>query len=200
VFRDVVLDIFAETWPAILICCVILMSMRIVYLFQNRKPLIIHKELLSLIFVIYIMSLFYAVTFHDVDWSSHNFIPFREITRYSIDSRMFYYNVIGNMVMFIPYGFFIGYFLKIKKVLLAFLLILFASYAIETTQYLIGRVFDVDDIILNVTGGMIGFGLYWLLEKIRDKLPDILKKPIMYNIIIIIVLILFIFYLIRIGA
>jgi len=145
------------------------------------------------------MSLFYVVTFHDVDWSGHNFVPFREITRYSIDSRMFYYNVIGNVVMFIPYGFFTAYFLKIKNFFLVFSLILLTSAVIETTQYFIERVFDVDDILLNVVGGLIGYGLYLLLEKIRDKLPDVLKKPIIYNIIIIIVLILLIVYLFRMG-
>ena len=115
-FRDAVLEIFSKTWPMIFIFGIVLVLMRIVYLKQHKKPLIVYKELLSLIFIIYIMCLFYVVTFQDVSWSTSNFIPFKEITRYSIDSRAFYYNVVGNMIMFIPYGFLMAYFLKIKKV------------------------------------------------------------------------------------
>ena len=86
--------------------------------------------------------------------------------------------------MFIPYGFFISYYLKLKKPLSAFLLILLVSASIETTQLLIGRVFDIDDITLNVIGGMLGFLIYKLIDLINDHLPPVLKNPIVYNIII----------------
>ena len=56
--------------------------------------------------------------------------------------------------------------------------------------------FDIDDIILNFVGGILGFYVYHLLDKINHKLPNILKKPIIYNIIMIGLLILVIGYLI----
>ena len=34
------------------------------------------------------------------------------------------------------------------------------SISIETTQLLIGRIFDIDDIILNIIGGMLGYLIY----------------------------------------
>ena len=105
--------------------------------------------------------------------------------------------------MFIPYGFFISYYLKLKKPLSAFLLILLVSASIETTQLLIGRVFDIDDITLNVIGGMLGFLIYKLIDLINDHLPPVLKNPIVYNIIILLctaLMALYMFNLIEVGV
>lgn len=200
--RNSILAIFEETWPTILISTVIIVSMRVVYLIKNKGPVVLYKELLSLLFVIYVLCLFYVVTFQDVSWSSSNFVPFQEMFRYDFGSRLFIKNVLGNMLLFIPYGFFMSYYLKLKKPWSIFLLALLVSGTIETTQLLIGRVFDVDDIILNLVGGMLGFILYKLLEDIKDMLPPILKKPLIYNIIILVMIFLVILYLtniIRVG-
>lgn len=193
--RNSLLEIFSETWPTIVLSTVIIVSMRIVDLIKNKKQVVLYRELLSLLFVIYVLCLFYVVTFQDVSWSTSNFVPFQEMFRYDFGSRLFIKNVLGNMLLFIPYGFFMGYYLKIKKTISILLLCLLVSGTIETTQLLIGRVFDVDDILLNIIGGMIGFLLYKLLEDIKDLLPSILKKPIIYNIIIIVLIILVILYL-----
>lgn len=193
--RNSLLEIFSETWPTIVLSTVIIVSMRIVDLIKNKKQVVLYRELLSLLFVIYVLCLFYVVTFQDVSWSTSNFIPFQEMFRYDFGSRLFIKNVLGNMLLFIPYGFFMGYYLKIKKPISILLLCLLVSGTIETTQLLIGRVFDVDDIFLNIIGGMIGFLLYKLLEDIKDLLPSILKKPIIYNIIIIVLIVLVVLYL-----
>jgi len=146
-------------------------------------------------FIIYVMSLFYVVTFQDVGWSSSNFIPFKEMFRYEIGSFMFYKNIVGNTLMFIPYGFFVSWILKNKKLSISFILSFITSLTIEFTQLLIGRVFDVDDIMLNILGGMIGFGIYYFLDKMRDYLPEILKKTFIYNIIVVSVMIILLMYL-----
>ena len=194
-FRQTILDIFGQSWPMILICTTIVISMRIAYLLKNHKDLVLYRELMMLLFIIYVMCLFYVVTFQDVSWSTSNFIPFKEITRYEFGSRLFFLNVIGNMLMFIPYGFFISYILKTKKMLTVLILGLIASITIETTQLQIGRVFDIDDIILNIVGVIIGFYLFRFLDSSKEKLPKFLKNPIIYNIIIIALLVLFILYL-----
>mgnify|MGYP005809520945 FL=1 len=75
-----------------------------------------------------------------------------------------------------------------KKPFSIVLLSLLISSTIETTQLLIGRVFDVDDIILNVIGGVIGFAIWWILSKIQSHLPALLKKDAFYNIIISLIL------------
>ena len=140
-------------------------------------------------FIIYILCLFQVVTFtDDVTWSTNNFIPFKEILRYNVTSRLFLKNVIGNMIMFLPFGFFISYYLENKKPYLTIILTLIASIAIETVQLAIGRVFDVDDIILNICGGLLGYLIYYLMYKISEKLPSVLKSDWVLNGLSIIIL------------
>ena len=170
--RRSLLEILGQVWPTILISSVIVISMRLVYLIKNKQKIVFYKELLSLIFIIYVLCLFYVVTFQDVGWSSSNFIPFKEMFRYNFGSNLFIKNVLGNIIMFIPYGFFVSYYLNLKKPWSTFFLILLVSASIETTQLLIGRVFDIDDIILNIIGGMLGFGIYKLLDIINNHLQD----------------------------
>lgn len=172
----------------ILICCVILVSMRLVYLYKNKQSLILYKELASLIFIVYVMCLFYVVTFQDVSWSTSNFTIFKEIFRYEFGSKMFFRNVVGNMIMFIPYGFFISYFLKFKKAYPVLAMTFLTSFTIEITQLLIGRVFDIDDIILNLLGGLVGYTIYYLGVKFGKHLPDWLKRPVFYSIIILVII------------
>jgi glycopeptide antibiotics resistance protein len=172
------------TWPMIFISVLIVSSLRIAYLVKNKKSVILHQELMGLLFIIYVLCLFQIVTFEDVSWSSNNFIPFKEIGRYNIGSSLFYRNVIGNMAMFVPFGFFTSYYVKIKKPLLAIFLVAFASISIEVTQLLIGRVFDIDDIILNNIGGLIGFFFYLLVARIEEKLPNLFKKDWLLSLII----------------
>ncbi len=190
-----IFNILKNIWPMILIFTVILSSIRIVYLWMNHEPFILYKELITLGFVIYVMCLFHVVTFQDVSWSSSNFVPFKEMFRYRIFSTMFFRNVAGNLFMFLPYGFFISYFLKLNKKSIILFLSLIVSCTIESTQFLIGRVFDVDDIMLNVLGGLLGYYLYRLIDYIKGKLPNFLKNQIFYNVIAITVLCVILVYL-----
>lgn len=177
-------DIIYNIWPMILIVTVILVSCRISYFIKSKQKIILYEELLKYSFIIYVLSLFYVVTFQDVSWSTSNFIPFKEMFRYNIFSRLFFKNVIGNMIMFLPYGFFISYFIKIDKISSVAIISLILSLTIETTQLIIGRVFDVDDIMLNVIGGIFGYIIYRIFHKIKDKLPPLLKNNYFYNIIV----------------
>jgi glycopeptide antibiotics resistance protein len=97
--------------------------------------------------------------------------------------------------MFIPYGFMTGYYLKLKKPYLAVFLTLILSISIESVQLVIGRVFDIDDILLNLVGGLTGAYVYTVLYKVESLLPAVLKKEWFYNIIVMIVLLLFALYL-----
>ena len=163
------------TWPMVIISCIIIISLRISYLIKNKERFVLYKELLMLGFIIYSMCLFQIVTFQDeVSWSTNNFIPFREILRYNIGSRLFIKNVLGNMLLFLPFGFFTSYLLDNKRPLLTVVLTVIASLSIEVVQLMIGRVFDVDDIILNVLGGTFGFYLYNILDRLGKKSPKLL--------------------------
>lgn len=187
------------TWPMVIICVLIISSIRIVNLILNKNEFILYKEIINLFFIIYILCLFQIVTFQDdtilLNDTRFNLIPFKEILRYNLGSRLFFKNVIGNLVLFMPYGFFASYLTKNKKYIISFFLIIFASLSIEFTQLAIGRIFDIDDVILNVIGGSIGYLLYIFILKIRDLLPFIFNKTWVRNILTSLAVIGFIIYI-----
>ncbi len=169
-------DVLTDTWPIILLCSVVLIFIRLAYLYRHHEKLNIGKELMMLTFIVYILCLFQVVTSQDVS-STHgiNITLFKELTRYQVGTKLFYRNIIGNILLFIPFGFFTSYYLKLDKKSFVFFLTLIISIVIEAIQLKIGRAFDVDDIILNITGGMIGYLLYRLVDKLFGNLSDTIK-------------------------
>lgn len=194
-FKGTIIEIFNNVWPLLVLVTVIIVSLRLAYIIKYKTKFIFYKDMIYFAFILYILCLFYVVTFQDVSWSTSNYIPFKEMFRYNFGSRLFFKNVLGNMIMFMPYGFFIAYVLKLKKLRTITLLSLLVSLTIETTQLAIGRVFDVDDIILNVIGGIIGFYIFKIIYSIKNHSPEFLKKDIIYNILMVIIIILMIVYL-----
>ena len=177
--------IMEYSWPMIFISMVVAISLRVAYLYHTKTSFVWYKEVLMLLFCVYILCLFQIVTAQDLNsFSGNNFIPLKEIFRYSLGSRLFFKNVLGNILLFIPYGLFIGIYIKMDRYLPAFMLISLASLAIEATQLVIGRVFDVDDILLNIIGGSIGYYIYRLLDRIADTLPKVFKSRIFLNILV----------------
>ncbi len=97
-----------------------------------------------------------------------NVVPFRAISQYMehFNVEVLGINLIGNIVMFIPWGF--GLVLLWKKnrhpaVIAAFSLGL--PLLIETCQLFIGRSVDVDDLLLNFTGSCLGAGIFSVLRR-----------------------------------
>ncbi len=181
------------TWPMVIISTIIMISFRLSYLIKNKERIVVYKELCMLTFGIYILCLFQVVTFQDeVDWATNNFIPFQEIMRYQVTSRLFFKNVLGNMIMIFPFGLFVSYYLKVENIKLPLLLTLIASISIELVQLAIGRVFDVDDIILNCLGGILGYFIYKIIKRIGEKLPKFCRKEWFLNILSIMVFIGFV--------
>ncbi|MGX9984958.1 VanZ family protein [Soonwooa purpurea] len=75
-------------------------------------------------------------------------------------------NIIGNLVMFIPFGFLAWIFPKFydfKKLILSFLFVLIILEALQYFTRL--GVFDIDDIIFNSIGLSLGFYLMTFVEK-----------------------------------
>ena len=169
-------EVLYDTWPMIALTCVVLITLRLTYLIKNKQKFIIGNEMMMLTFIVYILCLFQIVTSQDVS-TVHgvNVTLFKELTRYQIGSRLFYRNIIGNILMFIPFGFFTSYYLKLEKKRIIFYITLIISIVIELIQLKIGRAFDVDDIILNVVGSLIGYFMYRLMDKIFGDLSDTIK-------------------------
>lgn len=177
------------TWPMIIVSTIIIVTLRLTYIIKNKERLVLYKELSALAFIIYVLALFQVVTGQDVvSWSTNNYIPFKEIFRYKIGSKLFIKNVIGNIILFLPYGFFASHYLKTNKIKTITILTIIASITIEVVQMAIGRVFDVDDIILNTLGGALGAYLYVLFQKVSARTPKIFKSELFLNIISIIIL------------
>ncbi len=192
--KNIIEDIMPDIWPMILIITVIVSSLRVAYLIKGNRKFCLHRELLSLIFIIYILCLYHVVTFQDVNYGNNNFVPFREIFRYSIGSAKFIKNILGNILLFIHFGFFSSYYLKNKRMSLNVILTLITSLTIEVVQYYIGRVFDIDDIILNILGGIIGFLLFIGFDAIKNRLPKFFKSDAFLNVLVVIIVLLIIIY------
>ena len=192
--KETIVEIFDNIWPMIVIFSFILVSLRITAIICNKEKLILHKELFSLMFFIYILILFYIVTFQDNNYGFVNFTPFKEMFRYEFGTNLFYKNIVGNILLFMPLGLFVSTFIKIKSGIPILVVSTISSLSIEFTQMAIGRVFDIDDVILNIFGGILGYFVYIGLKAIRNKLPSILKKDWFLNIVIVTILIILILY------
>lgn len=182
-------------WPMLTIFLVVIACVRIAAIKSNNEKLVFYKEFSSLLFIIYILLLYELLTRSELNHNSgFNLAPFTEMFRYPIGSKGFYFNVVGNIVMFIPFGYFISTYIKPKKMLPILLVSVISSTTVEFVQSCIGRSFDVDDILLNAVGALIGFLLYVSFNAIKKFLPGIFQNELFYNIISIIVLILMVIY------
>ena len=193
VVREIIKDMLPSIWPLIVFVSVVAISLRIAFLKGNKK-FVLHRELMALIFIIYILCLYYVVTSQDINYGGVNLIPFKEMFRYEIGSYKFMKNIVGNILLFVPYGFFSSYYLNNRKIGTNVLLCLVATFCIECIQCYIGRVFDIDDIILNVLGGFIGCLLFVALTAIKSKLPKFMKSDAFLNFLLILIIILGIMY------
>lgn len=196
--KQAIREVINLSWPTLVIVLILIVILRITYIVKSdRRKMILHEEIFNLFFIAYLLALFQLVTSQDLSGGGTNFIPFKEIMRYEVGTSLFYRQVIGNILLFVPFGYFATSYCKIKDLGTITLVSILSSATIEVVQHFIGRSFDIDDIILNVVGGVIGFLLYTGLNAIKQHMPKILQKDFIYSIISIIVLVLVISYLIK---
>jgi len=107
---------------------------------------------------------------------SINFIPFYGIKEYIFSNsatikKFAFANVVGNIVIFIPLGTYLSLFKNNKRVITNLLFIFIVSLFIEIIQGILGiGASDIDDIILNCLGGLVGIlGYKFLLLILRDE-------------------------------
>lgn len=194
VVKGIIDDMMPKIWPMLAFISIVAITLRGAYLFRGSRRFVLHKEILSLVFILYILCLYYILMGQDIASTGINLVPFREIFRYDFGSYKFMKNVIGNILLFIPFGFFASYYLNNRKVSLICMVSLIVSALTEGLQYYTGRVFDIDDIILNVLGGFIGYLLYVGLTAIKGKLPRFMKSDAFINFIVILLVILLILF------
>lgn len=126
--------------------------------------------------MLYLLYLGYVTLFdktfgRDFSHRSINIIPFKTIREY-LSGTLFNYgmivNIFGNMAAFFPMGFLVPMvFKKCKSFLWSLTLIIASSVAIEVMQYITGvGASDIDDVILNTVGGIIGYISYVIFNRI----------------------------------
>lgn len=189
-------------WPMLTFFLVVIAVVRVAAIKNHNEKLVFYKEFSNLLFIIYILLLYELLTRAELNTvRGYNLVPFSEMFRYEIGSTSFYLNVVGNIVIFIPFGYLISTYIKPKRILSILIVSVISSATVEFVQLCIGRSFDVDDIILNSLGAIIGFLIYIGLGAIKKHLPGIFKKDIIYNILCFIILIIMVLYLLsRMGV
>ena len=187
------IEVLSNFWPMALLFCIVIITMRVAYIAINKKPFILYKELMSLSFIVYTLFLFELVTSTDFNSYGNNFILFKEMFRYSVTSPLFYRNILGNILMFIPFGYFASYYVKVEKVYINVIITFIVSLSIETIQSLIGRSFDIDDIILNIIGGVLGYFIYKLSSKILKEYSINIKNNILVNFLFLIIILILVY-------
>lgn len=91
--------------------------------------------------------------------------PFEEISR-ALNRRSYWllFMLLGNIIMFMPVGFFPALLWRGWRWWKSLLAGFCASVSIEFIQFFIGRSTDIDDVILNTTGALAGYWAFWLLR------------------------------------
>ena len=91
--------------------------------------------------------------------------------------------LLGNVLLLTPFSFFMAlYEKKFTKWLLNFLGLFLISLTIEFSQlilnyfYLGDRVFDINDLLLNSIGGLLGLGAYKIMNKFFKSEEKIFQK------------------------
>jgi glycopeptide antibiotics resistance protein len=164
---------------------------------KNKKPVYWLQELLTFLFVLYILMVVSVTLFPLALWIDFNLehikfglnlIPLVSIIRdissigtaYDGDSMFMIGRIIrnvgGNILLLMPLGFLAPIeATKFKSMKSTILLGLFTSISIEFIQFMEllaggwGRTVDVDDVICNVIGVCFGYLIYKITFKLVDK-------------------------------
>lgn len=139
----------------------------------NRKK---SRTVAGILFLIYFFVLFYFLFFSEEMGRTYservyhyNLVPFKEIGRFIryrnvLGRKAVVLNLVGNVVAFMPFGAFLPIFsARCRRILCTVWYSFELSLVVELLQ-LIFKVgsFDVDDLLLNTVGGMLGFLVYFL--------------------------------------
>ena len=146
---------------------------------MNKRKYV--KIFLNIAFFIYILAAMYFLLFAESmgrttvsDGYRYNLILFKEIKRFIVWSmespigfRSMLLNVLGNIVCFVPLGFLVPSVINFKNKFLAVVIVAFSSVLMVEVIQLVTKIgsFDVDDILLNVSGAMLGYGIYVIAKK-----------------------------------
>lgn len=143
---------------------------------KNKKRV---RILGKILFVLYIGFLLYFLIFSDwygrtggMNEYHYNLVLFQEIKRFWTYREQLgwvsFANLLGNVLIFMPFGFFMPMASRYRSFFLTLFYSFGLSLLVETFQ-LITKVgsFDVDDLLLNTIGGVIGYIIFAVCNAIR---------------------------------
>ncbi len=152
---------------------------------SNRSRLSKSLHTISVIFlIIYLAVLFWQTFFYAYGSYQRfqqaiiefNLVPFKTIFHYMIsfnrlNMNVWFFNLFGNVIAFIPFGLLLPYITKkLNNMWRIIVLTVLLSFFIELMQIVYGvGVFDIDDIILNTVGGTVGYIIKQLISNIHMK-------------------------------
>lgn len=95
-------------------------------------------------------------------------VPFREYLVYH--SRMDMSQIVLNILIFVPLGVYTGMLFPQWKPGAKIFFFFLVSFAVEMAQYILAiGAFDSTDIITNTTGGILGYILFTMVERMRNS-------------------------------
>ena len=140
------------------------------------------RTLGKVLFVLYIFFLLYFLIFSD--WYGrtgvsreyqYNLVLFKEIKRFieyreELGAFAVFTNLFGNILIFMPFGFFISLASRARGFFMTLFYSFGLSLCVEVFQLLkkVGS-FDVDDLLLNTIGGVLGYILFSICNTIRRR-------------------------------
>lgn len=160
---------------------------RVIWVKKRKANRSVSREVAMGIFVVFMFGLLF-LTFQDngISWMKAespgkawerlqsgigvNLVPFRTIRnylKYAPGTDRMAVNILGNILMFMPWG--LGLPLlwrKFHSVFNVALASLMLPVFIEFVQLFIGRSVDIDDVILNFVGGILGGLAYLIVRKL----------------------------------
>lgn len=107
-----------------------------------------------------------------------NIMPLRSIIGYFNHGTAdeLWVNIVSNIVIFIPWGFFLpALWKKNQHIIRLPILCLLLTFCIELLQPFVCRNSDIDDILLNFIGGLLGAGVYFILLKLKPAISKYSK-------------------------
>ena len=149
---------------SVLVCCIVLL----LFMAKNNYSLFVRQASFCLLIGYVFLVICTTILFREETFEKrYNIYP---LLSYTMLYNKLIAQIIMNTFMFIPIGFFAGGALKKKHVWIIFEFGFTLSLFIELTQLITTRgVFNVDDIIHNVLGCVIGFSLFVLCYKLIKR-------------------------------
>lgn len=170
-----------------------------IFIYIKNKKINLYREISLLLFFIYFLLLLNITIFKSSSISFRNpinsyeykeygisgiinFIPFVETIKTITDGYTPIINplrnIFGNMLAFMPLGFFIPLlFSKYNNIKRIFLLGLISSLAIELVQLFVGyNVTDIDDVIYNTIGSILGLLCFKVFKYLVDNIYKSIKN------------------------